>query len=519
MPPKRLPKATSSNTIDDADENPAKKLKTANSFVATSSGSQASQQASQSQSTQTTDERQVCWYDGNCKQKNPAHWLAYRHEKQTGPIVPPTPTVTAPKVKPLTVGYAASSSSDDSDSDDYLLTKKKAPTKGPAKKKVLTSKKKKIASSSSDYSDSDSDSEPIVKPKPKAATKSVVNTNSNNNSNNANSPKKASATGKTTKASSTVGAKNPPPLTKKHSLSQLLGPNLSNQTNDRQALVDYSHMVRLFLSGKHEIDGNKKKILLEFRKKEEITKEEHEVLLGTFGWSCEEYEVGEREPDHDYDLKEELDIYKNPAGFKILTLTSDMKLTKEQEAVWAKASAKFFQTMSKAQGNFTIKSLGIIMNTKLNQTFMNQKRAFEERDKKLGAITWGFHGSTPESIRSIAKEGFRMPDELKKKKGKSKVDLLDDGYFGNGIYFSIYSDYAMWYSEERESDEILLSALLQGEPYQCTARMDGQGCQKGYDSQISPKKNEIIVFNQSQILPRFIIKFEMHEEQEREQED
>jgi hypothetical protein len=57
---------------------------------------------------------------------------------------------------------------------------------------------------------------------------------------------------------------------------------------------------------------------------------------------------------------------------------------------------------------------------------------------------------------------------------------------GNGIYFSIYSDYAMWYSEERESDEILLSALLQGEPYQCTARMDGQGLQSGYDSQISP---------------------------------
>jgi hypothetical protein len=121
-----------------------------------------------------------------------------------------------------------------------------------------------------------------------------------------------------------------------------------------------------------------------------------------------------------------------------------------------------------------------------------------------------------------------MPDELKKKKGKGKVDLLDDGYFGtililffyflsfflstsssssfssflsfylyslfyysysligNGMYFSIYSDYAMWYSEERESDEILLSALLQGEPFQCTARMDGQGCQKGYDSQISP---------------------------------
>jgi len=138
--------------------------------------------------------------------------------------------------------------------------------------------------------------------------------------------------------------------------------------------------------------------------------------------------------------------------------------------------------------------------------------------KKLGSISWGFHGTTPECIKSIAKGGFKLPDELKKKKGKNKVDLLDDGYFGNGIYFSVFSDYAMWYSEERSSDEILLSSLLQGEIFQCTERMDGQGLKKGFDSQISPKGNEIIVFQQSQILPRFIIKFEENDAQEREQE-
>lgn len=46
--------------------------------------------------------------------------------------------------------------------------------------------------------------------------------------------------------------------------------------------------------------------------------------------------------------------------------------------------------MAKAQGNYTIKSLGIIMNTKLNKGFVEQKKAYEERDKKLGAITWGY---------------------------------------------------------------------------------------------------------------------------------
>jgi hypothetical protein len=36
--------------------------------------------------------------------------------------------------------------------------------------------------------------------------------------------------------------------------------------------------------------------------------------------------------------KEELEVYKNADGFKILTLTCDQKLTKEQEAVWAKGT-------------------------------------------------------------------------------------------------------------------------------------------------------------------------------------
>eukprot|EP01126_Amoeba_proteus_P062657 TRINITY_DN8558_c0_g1_i1.p1 TRINITY_DN8558_c0_g1~~TRINITY_DN8558_c0_g1_i1.p1 ORF type:complete len:139 (+),score=44.47 TRINITY_DN8558_c0_g1_i1:54-419(+) len=120
---------------------------------------------------------------------------------------------------------------------------------------------------------------------------------------------------------------------------------------------------------------------------------------------------------------------------------------------------------------------------------------------------------------AISKEGFKHPDDLKKTKSKKKVTLLDDGYFGKGIYFSMYSDYAMWYSEERESDQILLCALLPGNVYQCEGRMDGEGKKKGYDAHYSPKGNEIIIFDPDQVLPRFIITFCEHEGKEREQED
>jgi len=77
----------------------------------------------------------------------------------------------------------------------------------------------------------------------------------------------------------------------------------------------------------------------------------------------------------------------------------------------------------------------------------------------------------------------------------------------------------MWYSEERGSNQVLLCALLPGESFQCTNRMDGKDKEPGYDSHYSPKGNEIIVFEACQILPRFVITFSKQEAKEREQED
>jgi hypothetical protein len=106
-----------------------------------------------------------------------------------------------------------------------------------------------------------------------------------------------------------------------------------------------------------------------------------------------------------------------------------------------------------------------------------------------------------------------------KAKAKKKIEVLDDGYFGSGIYFSFYSDYAMWYSEERDSSQILLCKLLTGRTFKCEGRMDGKPCMDGYDSHFSPKGNEIIMFASAGCLPRYIIKFTKQDEQEREQED
>jgi len=95
---------------------------------------------------------------------------------------------------------------------------------------------------------------------------------------------------------------------------------------------------------------------------------------------------------------------------------------------------------------------------------------------------------------------------------------LDDGYFGKGIYFTLYSDYALWYASERESNQILVAKLLVGKKYNCTSRMDGQGLKDGFDSHISPKGNEVVMFSPGQILPRYIIEFSEKDAEERAQE-
>ena len=85
----------------------------------------------------------------------------------------------------------------------------------------------------------------------------------------------------------------------------------------------------------------------------------------------------------------------------------------------------------------------------------------------------------------------KAPNKSKQPKKIKKVKLLDDGFFGKGIYLSFYADYAMFYSEERKSDQVLLSQVLPGKTFKCAGRMDGADCQKGYHSHYSPKGNEV----------------------------
>lgn len=272
----------------------------------------------------------------------------------------------------------------------------------------------------------------------------------------------------------------------------------------------YKSVVRVTLAGETHISTESKKMLKKLRMENNISEKEHDQIISQFGWTPDEYEEGEKS-DSLIDLEEERKVLADPNGFKRFRITRNQKRNKEQEIVWSKASSQFYQTMSTSQSNFIIHSIEVICNSKLIRQY-NEKRAAMGHGKKKITEEWGFHGTSEEYIDSIAEQGFKHPDEL------DHVDKLDDGFFGKGIYFSMYSDYAMYYSVERNSSKILLCKLLTGKVYHCDERMDGKSLVKGYDSHYSPKGNEIIIFNSHQILPRYIIEFEERESEEREQE-
>eukprot|EP00028_Trichosphaerium_sp_Am-I-7-wt_P003185 CAMPEP_0168519800 /NCGR_PEP_ID=MMETSP0405-20121227/7548_1 /TAXON_ID=498012 /ORGANISM="Trichosphaerium sp, Strain Am-I-7 wt" /LENGTH=302 /DNA_ID=CAMNT_0008540441 /DNA_START=150 /DNA_END=1058 /DNA_ORIENTATION=+ len=141
----------------------------------------------------------------------------------------------------------------------------------------------------------------------------------------------------------------------------------------------------------------------------------------------------------------------------------------------------------------------------------------------------GFHGTTQDISFLIATNNFREPTKSKDKK--------DEGFFGNGIYFTQYPDYGKVYAEWKETNNpcMLISWVMMGKPYPATEVPDprdpnslyGKGCKDGYDSHYAivkkqgsarvcypckkhekPDFDEIVVFSNKQILPRYLVYYQ-----------
>jgi len=307
-----------------------------------------------------------------------------------------------------------------------------------------------------------------------------------------------------------------------------VSPQIKKKEEQKKAVFDGAGDVKLdayklllrTVVAKPKISVDEKRLMREYRKGNNISEEDHYKLLSFFGWSHEEYDDGEKRDD-ECDLAVERKILMENGNEIIKIKKEDTLNNKEFDLVYSRVISRFFTTMSAAQGNFTLTGVDVIVNSETRKKYNQTKLEFKERAIET-TEEWVFHGTTRDSIGKIAMGNFLHPDDIKKlpkAKKQKKVKLLDEGYFGKGIYFSVYSDYALWYSDERKSDQVLLCKVLTGKVYQCPGRIDGQGCQAGFHSHLSPKKNEIIIFEPKQILPLYVVTFKINDEEDRSQED
>ena len=103
--------------------------------------------------------------------------------------------------------------------------------------------------------------------------------------------------------------------------------------------------------------------------------------------------------------------------------------------------------------------------------------------KGCGQVEWAFHGTSKEAVKGIAVPGFLPPPQI----DQSKV--LDSGFFGHGISMTYSSDYALYYSNTRGSNQMLLCQILLAT--QSLQEADGrQGLREGRRLALLPQERD-----------------------------
>lgn len=127
------------------------------------------------------------------------------------------------------------------------------------------------------------------------------------------------------------------------------------------------------------------------------------------------------------------------------------------------------------------------------------------------SLCW--HGTNINNIETICEKGFVLSNKN------------DEGWYGNGFYFTQMPSYCEYYIEKLrqpgKTSQMILSWVILGKVFPVTDfSLVGKPCVTGYDSHYalvkqfsvvdaskSPNGDEIVVFDEAQILPRYVVHF------------
>jgi hypothetical protein len=153
---------------------------------------------------------------------------------------------------------------------------------------------------------------------------------------------------------------------------------------------------------------------------------------------------------------------------------------------------------------FTVNAVHSVHNPNLVALFVKAKDEMQKNGiAVVEQIVW--HGTHPDNIASIVSSNLSMS-----KKGK-----LDPGWFGAGLYFSPFADYSFMYSTVGEfrrvkagdRGRLLRFVVLPGRVHHLKDLALGQPQHPNYDSNLTPNKFELILFNNHRILPTHVLDF------------
>eukprot|EP00455_Lapot_gusevi_P019645 TRINITY_DN2097_c0_g11_i1.p1 TRINITY_DN2097_c0_g11~~TRINITY_DN2097_c0_g11_i1.p1 ORF type:complete len:311 (+),score=66.63 TRINITY_DN2097_c0_g11_i1:89-934(+) len=146
--------------------------------------------------------------------------------------------------------------------------------------------------------------------------------------------------------------------------------------------------------------------------------------------------------------------------------------------------------------NYRVTQVDYVVNPPLIVAFEAKQQELMSSGRPYKPIL-AFHGTSKDSVDNIIRNNFDMR--------RISSNTGDYGYFGKGFYFSEFVCTSMGYNQNQSS--LLLSKVLIGRQYKCPDMMEGAPLMPGYDSHLSPDGTEVVIFDNTQILPCYIVHY------------
>eukprot|EP00005_Dracoamoeba_jomungandri_P007685 CAMPEP_0174276652 /NCGR_PEP_ID=MMETSP0439-20130205/60509_1 /TAXON_ID=0 /ORGANISM="Stereomyxa ramosa, Strain Chinc5" /LENGTH=720 /DNA_ID=CAMNT_0015368909 /DNA_START=78 /DNA_END=2240 /DNA_ORIENTATION=+ len=179
-----------------------------------------------------------------------------------------------------------------------------------------------------------------------------------------------------------------------------------------------------------------------------------------------------------------------------------------------KEAQKVFDSLKTSAVSFKVTSVENVMRPKLAEKFLKkieeiaEEQGFPANDPRIQPCL-GFHGTIPKNVPSIVTKGLLVGG--KTDSSSQTVSVVNGAMFGAGVYLGTSALASLYWASHRNSAQpgdnmcMLVCMCVLGRYKLLPGSTQGQT--QGYNSHVSPDKEQFILFTSEQVLPCYIINF------------